>query len=135
MSTDTASFTCPAGHPRAAKFRAREGCTACRAIESTAELVDLLAVAVTELDAEAVTDVLEAASGSAKSRNELRVWLRSGPEVLRSGSSDCPVAGARVLAELARRGVDVVAPHCLDCGKARPCRSRSTAGGSARPAT
>ena len=120
MSTDPATFACPAGHPRQAKFRTREGCAACREIETTAELVDLLTAAVTELDAEAITDVLEASARSAKSRNELHAWLRSGPEVLRSGSSDCPVAGARVLAELARRGVDVVAPHCLDCGKTRP---------------
>lgn len=120
MSTDTVSFTCPAGHPRVAKFREREGCAACREIEATAELVDLLTAAAAELDAESITDVLAAASGSAKSRNELRAWLRSGPHVLRSGSSDCPVAGARLIAELARRGVDAVAPRCLDCGKARP---------------
>lgn len=120
MSTYTASFTCPAGHPRVAKFREREGCAACREIEATSELVDLLTATTAELDAESITDVLAAASGSAKSRNELRAWLRSGPDVLRSGSSDCPAAGARVLAELARRGVDVVAPRCLDCGKARP---------------
>lgn len=120
MSTDSATFTCPAGHPRQAKFRTREGCAACREIEATAELIRLLSAAVGELEVSTLVEVLEATAGSAKSRSELRVWLASGPDVLRSGGSDCPAVGARVLAELARQGVDVVPPRCLDCGKARP---------------
>jgi hypothetical protein len=79
-----------------------------------------MTAAAPDLDAHSISDVLEACARSAKSRNELRIWLRSAPDVVRSGSSDCPAAGARVLADLARRGIDVVAPRCLDCGKARP---------------
>ncbi|MGI8686667.1 MAG: hypothetical protein ACR2MO_16520 [Acidimicrobiales bacterium] len=37
-----------------AKFRAREGCAACREIETTTELVDLLAAAVADLDGQAL---------------------------------------------------------------------------------
>jgi hypothetical protein len=83
-----------------------------------AETAELLARAVPALGGDARA-VVEDVTRSALARNQLRAWLAGNPDGLRSGDSDCPVAGARLVAELARRGFDVVSPRCRDCGRAR----------------
>lgn len=117
MSPRPGGSVCPNGHV-VGRWRPENGCRICRAELSLAETAGLLARALPGLggDARAVT---EDVAGSALARNQLRAWLAGNPDGLRSGDSDCPVAAARLIAELARRGFDVTAPRCRDCGRAR----------------
>lgn len=128
MTAVTGTFVCPAGHVLETVYRLRAGCKACRAEETMADATRLLVEAVPSLGPAGAAELVASAGGSPLGRNQLHAWLGEDGDVLRSGRSDCPRSGARLLAELSGRGFDVALPRCLDCGMARPLPDRVDGG-------
>ncbi len=124
MTEVSAPFTCPDGHVLQTPFLPGNGCKLCRESSTLTEAARLVTKATPSLSEEEARQLVDRAGGSALGRNQLHAWLTLHPDALRSGRSDCPRAGARLLAELAARGIDVAYPRCMDCQRVRPLPSR-----------
>lgn len=122
------ALTCPSGHLRQTPYRRSDGCKRCREESTLGEAAALLAQAEPSLSQEDARHLVDRAGGSALGRNQLHAWLAQHPDALRSGHSDCPRAGARLLAELAASGIDVAYPRCMDCQRVRPLPTRVEGG-------
>lgn len=128
MTSVTAPFACPIGHPLETPYRRKSGCEACRPEAVLAEASRLLVAAVPSLSSDDARQLIVDAGGSPLASNQLHAWLAENPDALRSGRSECPLSGVRLLAELAGRGVDVAFPRCEDCQQARPLPARVEGG-------
>lgn len=111
-------FTCPAGlHQRVENFVASKPCSKCRATERLSADAKRLHELAPAIDHAAAVALLEAVAPTGKQRTELRRWLTSEADPLRSGRSDAPQAARQLLVEIDERGVSVALPRCARCVK------------------
>lgn len=120
---------CARGHPRTQPTLQSAPCGRCREDDLLEDIVARVLAAEPSLISVGVRAVVSATTRVAVERRALQRWLNDRPDALRSGASDIPKAGVRLLDELARRGGRVVRARCADCGSQRVLHGTTPGGG------